>query len=178
MLTHITKFVIHVTKFVTKNIYAERKKYHGLRKNYHGANKKYLRENFDFLLDFPPYVLSIHLHFLTLHIRNRHIYIYIRLKDSICTSQVLSAWKALRSVATVTGDEVLGNENDERPAWKAVRLMRVLSYGVVPSRHIFICPFSRTLCARLPSLRSVLPSRQIASKYFYTIYPKTMKITL
>ena len=56
--------------------------------------------------------------------------------------------------------------------------MRVLSYGVVPSRHIFICPFSRTLRARLPSLRSVLPSRQIASKYFYTIYPKTMKITL
>ena len=180
MLTHITKFVIHVTKFVTKNILAVRKKYHGLRKNYHGANKKYLRENFDFLLDFPPYVLSIHLHFLTLHIGNRHIYIYKAERLDLHQSGV----KCLEGT-TERSDGNRGRSPRKQALTTSclegstpVAMHKVKSYGVEPSRHIFICPFSRTLRARLPSLRSVLPSRQIASKYFYTIYPKTMKITL
>ena len=35
---------------------------------------------------------------------------------------VLSAWKAVRSEATVTGDEVLGESECKGSAWKAVRL--------------------------------------------------------
>ena len=51
--------------------------------------------------------------------------------------EVLTAWKAVRSVATVTGDEVLGEVNDAGSAWKAVRLRKCHMYfGVVPSRHI------------------------------------------
>ena len=53
--------------------------------------------------------------------------------------KVSSAWKAVRSEATVTGDEVLGSGNCNDSAWKAVRLWKCfksLSCGVVPSRHI------------------------------------------
>ena len=53
--------------------------------------------------------------------------------------KVSSAWKAVRSEATVTGDEVLGSGNCNDSAWKAVRLWKCkksLSYGVVPSRHV------------------------------------------
>ena len=35
---------------------------------------------------------------------------------------VLSAWKAVRSEATITGDEVLGGGYCNDSAWKAVRL--------------------------------------------------------
>ena len=34
------------------------------------------------------------------------------------------AWKALQSVAIVTGDEVLGRNSCSNSAWKAVRLWR------------------------------------------------------
>ena len=54
-------------------------------------------------------------------------------------TMVLSAWKAVRSEATVTGDEVLGESNRESSAWKAVRLWKCfksLSFGVVPARHL------------------------------------------
>ena len=53
--------------------------------------------------------------------------------------KVLSAWKAVRSEATVTGYEVPGSSNCNDSAWKAVRLWKCfksLSCGVVPSRHI------------------------------------------
>ena len=38
--------------------------------------------------------------------------------------KVLTAWKAVRSEATITGDEVLGKGCCESTAWKAVRLWR------------------------------------------------------
>ena len=56
-------------------------------------------------------------------------------------ANVLTAWKAVQSEAMVTGDEVLGSDNCKLSAWKAVRLWRCIksmSYGVVPSRHIFL----------------------------------------
>ena len=37
------------------------------------------------------------------------------------TEIALTAWKAVRSVATVTGDEVLGRRYWTSSAWKAVR---------------------------------------------------------
>ena len=56
-----------------------------------------------------------------------------------CISQALRTWLlSLRSV-------LLSSSN--------------LSCGVVPSRHIVLAPSRRTLRARLPSLRSVVPSR-------------------
>ncbi len=36
--------------------------------------------------------------------------------------KVLTAWKAVRSEATITGDEVLGGDSCNDSAWKAVRL--------------------------------------------------------
>ena len=45
--------------------------------------------------------------------------------------KVLSAWKAVRSEATVTGDEVLGECNRHSTAWKAVRLWKCLEYNVL-----------------------------------------------
>ena len=77
---------------------------------------------------------------------------------------MLSAWKALRSVATITGDEVLGRSRCNSSTWKAVRLWKCLFflfYGVVPSRHVVLAPPIRGLRPRLSSLRSVLPSRQL-----------------
>ena len=59
--------------------------------------------------------------------------------------KVSSAWKAVRSEATVTGDEVLGSGNCNDSAWKAVRLWKCfksLSCGVVPSRHITLATLS------------------------------------
>ena len=68
---------------------------------------------------------------------------------------VLSAWKALRSAATVTGHEVSGLTRTERCAWKALRrrtgslyiatgILPYISCGVEPSRHIkTIRPFSQ-----------------------------------
>ena len=73
-----------------------------------------------------------------------------------------SAWKAVQSVAMVTGYEVPGRSNCNNSAWKAVRLwqcIKCMSYGVVPSRHIVLSSPIRALRARLPSLRSVVPSR-------------------
>ena len=66
---------------------------------------------------------------------------------------VLSAWKALRSAATVTGHEVSGLTRTERCAWKALRrrtdslyiatgVLPYISCDVVPFRHIkTLCPF-------------------------------------
>ena len=80
---------------------------------------------------------------------------------------VLSAWKAVRSEATITGHEVLGEGHCNDSAWKAVRLWRCvkfLSCGVVPSRHIvFVSPI-RGLRPRLSSLRSVVPSRHLTQR--------------
>ena len=79
-------------------------------------------------------------------------------------TKVLTAWKAVRSVATVTGDEVLGKGYCNGSAWKAVRLLQWIkcqSFGVVPSRHIVLTSPYRALRARLPSLRSVVPSRHL-----------------
>ncbi len=81
-----------------------------------------------------------------------------------CARQVLSAWKALRSEATITGHEVLGRGYCNGSAWKAVRLwrcIRCMSCGVVPSRHNHLITPYRALRARLSSLCSVLPSRQL-----------------
>ena len=75
---------------------------------------------------------------------------------------VLSAWKAVRSEATITGDEVLGGIYRNGSAWKAVRLRKCnqsKSCGVVPSRHIALSTPFRALRARLLLLRSVVPSR-------------------
>ena len=36
--------------------------------------------------------------------------------------KVLTAWKAVRSEATITGDAVLGGDSCNDSAWKAVRL--------------------------------------------------------
>ena len=47
-----------------------------------------------------------------------------------------------------------------------------LSYGVVPSRHIVLASPIRALRARLPSLRSVVPSRHLTvnlTKAFHLI---------
>ena len=82
--------------------------------------------------------------------------------------------EAVRSEATVTGDEVLGESNRESSAWKAVRLWKCfksLSFGVVPSRHIVPVPPFRALRTRLSSLRSVVPSRHLIliSTNSYTI---------
>ena len=60
---------------------------------------------------------------------------------------VLSAWKALRSTATVTGHEVSGSTRTERCAWKALRrrtcslyfatgVLSYISCDVVPFRHL------------------------------------------
>ena len=76
------------------------------------------------------------------------------------------AWKALQSVAIVTEDEVLGRNSCSNSAWKAVRLWRwinCMSYGVVPSRHLVLALTIRGLRPRLPSLRSVVPSRHKSS---------------
>ena len=84
-----------------------------------------------------------------------------------------SAWKAVRSEATVTGDEVLGESNRESSAWKTVRLWKCfksLSFGVVPSRHIVPTTLFRALRARLLSLRSVVPSRHLTLKSTQTSY--------
>ena len=53
-------------------------------------------------------------------------------------TKALPAWKAVRSEATITGDEVLGGIYRNGSAWKAVRLRKCnqsKSCGVVPSRH-------------------------------------------
>ena len=91
---------------------------------------------------------------------------------------ILSAWKALRSKATVTGHAVSGSTRTERCAWKALRrrtgslyiatgVLPYISCGVVPSRHIEFASSRRTLRARLPSLRSVVPSRHVVQKINY-----------
>ena len=81
-------------------------------------------------------------------------------------TKVLSAWKAVRSEATVTGDEVLGEVNDAGSAWKAVRLRKCHMYfGVVPSRHIVFASPIRALRTRLLSLRSVVPSRHLTHNF-------------
>ena len=57
----------------------------------------------------------------------------------------LTAWKAVQSVAMVTGDEVLGVGYCNDSAWKAVRLwqcLKSMSCGVVPSRHITLATLS------------------------------------
>ena len=36
--------------------------------------------------------------------------------------KVLTAWKAVRSEATITGDAVLGGDSCNDSAWKAIRL--------------------------------------------------------
>ena len=88
--------------------------------------------------------------------------------------EVLTAWKAVRSVATVTGDEVLGEVNDAGSAWKAVRLRKCHMYlGVVPSRHIVFASPIRALRTRLPSLRSVVPSRHKRCMYINQFQDKT-----
>ena len=68
---------------------------------------------------------------------------------------ILSAWKALRSAATVTGHEVSGLTRTERCAWKALRrrtdslyiatgVLPYISCDVVPFRHIkTLSPFSQ-----------------------------------
>ena len=68
---------------------------------------------------------------------------------------ILSAWKALRSKATVTGHEVSGSTMTERCAWKALRrrtgslyittgVLPYISCDVVPFRHIkTLRPFSQ-----------------------------------
>ena len=79
-------------------------------------------------------------------------------------SYVLSAWKALRSVATVTGYEVPGKAWKGWCAWKALRHRTWslnISKGVLPSRQNHCNRLLRGLRPRLLSLRSVLPSRQI-----------------
>ena len=88
-------------------------------------------------------------------------------------TMVLSAWKAVQSEATVTGDEVLGESNRESSAWKTVRLWKCfksLSFGVVPSRHIVPTTLFRALRARLLSLRSVVPARHLTLKSTQTSY--------
>ena len=77
-------------------------------------------------------------------------------------TKALPAWKAVRSEATITGDEVLGGIYRNGSAWKAVRLRKCnqsKSCGVVPSRHIALSTPFRALRARLLSLRSLVPSR-------------------
>ncbi len=89
-----------------------------------------------------------------------------------CARQVPSAWKALRSVATITGHAVLGRGYCKGSAWKAVRQWRCIicmSCGVVPSRHNHLITPYRALRARLSSLRSVLPSRQFTYIDFFVI---------
>ena len=44
---------------------------------------------------------------------------------------VLSAWKAVRSEATITGHEVLGEGHCNDSAWKAVRLWRCIKIQVL-----------------------------------------------
>ena len=87
--------------------------------------------------------------------------------------KVLTAWKAVRSEATITGDEVLGGGDCTGSAWKAVRLWKCfksLSFGVVPSRHIVPTTLFRALRTRLLSLRSVVPSRHLTLKSTQTSY--------
>ena len=86
----------------------------------------------------------------------------------------LSAWKALQSVAIVTGYEVPGRNCCSNSAWKAVRLWRCLeckSCGVVPSRHLVLASPIRALRTRLPTLRSVVPSRHSSS-------PKSINVSI
>ena len=45
--------------------------------------------------------------------------------------KVLTAWKAVRSEATVTGDEVLGEDYSNDSAWKAVRLWKCFRVHVL-----------------------------------------------
>ena len=45
--------------------------------------------------------------------------------------KVLSAWKAVRSEATVTGYEFLGECNRQSSAWNAVRLWKCLEHNVL-----------------------------------------------
>ena len=57
---------------------------------------------------------------------------------------VLSAWKALRSAATVTGHEVSGLTRTERCAWKALRRRTCSLYfatGVLPNISCDAVPF-------------------------------------
>ena len=88
----------------------------------------------------------------------------------MCIGFILSAWKALQSEAMVTGHAVSGSTRTARCAWKALRrrtgslyiATSVLPYqscGVVPSRHVVSAMSIRGLRPRLPSLRSVVPSR-------------------
>ena len=57
---------------------------------------------------------------------------------------ILSAWKALRSKATVTGHEVSGSTRTERCAWKALRRRTCSLYfatGVLPNISCDAVPF-------------------------------------
>ena len=85
----------------------------------------------------------------------------------------LSAWKAVRSVATITGDEVLGGK----------LLLKFCLEGSTPVamyhepvlwRSAFQahrpCRAFRALRARLSSLRSVVPSRHLTPNFTNTIY--------
>ena len=88
----------------------------------------------------------------------------------MCIGFILSAWKALQSEAMVTGHAVSGSTRTARCAWKALRrrtgslyiatsLLPYKSCGVVSSRHVVSAMSIRGLRPRLPSLRSVVPSR-------------------
>ena len=61
--------------------------------------------------------------------------------------EVLTAWKAVRSEAIVTGDEVLGKGCCESTAWKAVRLWR----GKLLWRSAFQAHRLRLTCPRTSS---------------------------
>ena len=50
-----------------------------------------------------------------------------RLALGLITNPRTSAWKALQSEATVTGDEVLGRVYCDDSAWKAVRLWKCIN---------------------------------------------------
>ena len=86
------------------------------------------------------------------------------------------AWKALQSVAIVTGYEVPGLSMREWGAWKALRLWRCLSCkscGVVPSRHIVHYALIRALRTRLLSLRSVVPSRHLTHNFTLALHKRS-----
>ena len=88
----------------------------------------------------------------------------------------LSAWKALQSVAIVTGYEVPGLSMRERGAWKALRHRTCNLFtatGVLPSRQNYCNCFFRGLRPRLLSLRSVVPSRHKRCMYTNQFQDKT-----
>ena len=103
------------------------------------------------------------------------VYLYERLCKT-SGNYALSAWKALQSVAIVTGYEVPGLSMRERGAWKALRHRTCNLFtatGVLPSRQDYCNSFFRGLRPRLPSLRSVVPSRHKRCMYINLFQDKT-----